>query len=230
LFVVIMDHSYRQFEHTPLWHELNSAMAALEQNQDLQLTATREHVIGYLCQQICAKDLATRGAQTVTGRKLSPQELADGFLGTVAARRRYVTGKEPLGEYKTSKGMQSNGLDIWVNYLSPFTGYSKTEIYAAMREVLRREGEDNFIQSLAGVVLLNLVPDAYGQVDELIDIVAPVFDVSGAEIAAFLVEQVGLEVLLKKIEVRKAAASPDLVIRLEGIVYQARSYHGWKNR
>jgi len=81
------------------------------------------------------------------------------------------------------------------------------------------------------MVLLNLVSDAYGQVDELIDIVTPVFDLSNGEIPAFLVEQVGIEPLLGKIELcKKAATSADVVTRLNGIAYQAQIYQNRKTR
>ena len=81
------------------------------------------------------------------------------------------------------------------------------------------------------MVLLNLVPDAYGQVDELIDIVAPVFDVSNGEIPAFLVEQVGVEPVLRKIEERKRTAKdPEVLSCLDGLAYQAQVYHNRKTR
>jgi hypothetical protein len=81
------------------------------------------------------------------------------------------------------------------------------------------------------MVLLNLVSDAYGQIDELLDILVPVFDVSNSEIPAFLVEQVGLETVLQKIEARKSAAKdPEILSRLGGLAYQAQVYHNGKTR
>ena len=58
-----MSHPYSEFEHTPLWKAIDAAVAELEQNRDVELKTTREHVIGYLCQQLSAQG-------TVTGRSL----------------------------------------------------------------------------------------------------------------------------------------------------------------
>jgi hypothetical protein len=90
---------------------------------------------------------------------------------------------------------------------------------------------DSDVQRYGGMVLLNLVRDAYGQVDELIDVVVPVFDLSNGEIPAFLVEQVGIDALLQKIESRKKAeTSSDMLTRLNGLAYQAHVYQNRTTR
>ncbi len=50
-----MSHPYGDYEQTPLWRVIDASIAELEQNQDMELKTTREHVIGYLCQQLTAK-------------------------------------------------------------------------------------------------------------------------------------------------------------------------------
>jgi hypothetical protein len=52
-----MDHPYRDFENTPAWKAIATAIAELENNQDLHLTTHRIYVIGHLCQQLAAKGL-----------------------------------------------------------------------------------------------------------------------------------------------------------------------------
>lgn len=49
-----MAHPYRVFENTPAWAAIAAALAELEGNQDLRLTTDREHITGYLCQQLAA--------------------------------------------------------------------------------------------------------------------------------------------------------------------------------
>ncbi|MFN7139269.1 MAG: hypothetical protein ACK4UN_08020 [Limisphaerales bacterium] len=50
-----MSHPYSQFEQTPLWKAIDTAIAELERNQDVELTTARTHVIGYLCQQLAVQ-------------------------------------------------------------------------------------------------------------------------------------------------------------------------------
>ena len=57
-----MSHPYEAFERTPLWKTLDAALAELEHNQDVALTTTRQHVIGYLCQQLAARRVAEKSA------------------------------------------------------------------------------------------------------------------------------------------------------------------------
>ena len=47
-----MDHPYRDFENTPAWMAIATAISELESNEDLHLTTGRVYVIGYLCQQL----------------------------------------------------------------------------------------------------------------------------------------------------------------------------------
>jgi hypothetical protein len=159
--------------------------------------------------------------------------LTNSFLQSVDALVGNTSGKWSFVHLKTSHGTETrNGfLDACSELFVPFIGQSKPVIYEAVRDALRRRGDNWAVQRYAGMVLLNLVSDAYGQVDELIDIVAPVFDVSNGEIPAFLVEQVGLDPLLRKIEVRKQATKdPELLSCLGGLAYQAEVYHNRKTR
>ena len=50
-----MSYPYSQFEETPLWKAIDTAIAELERNRDVELTSARMHVIGYLCQQLDAQ-------------------------------------------------------------------------------------------------------------------------------------------------------------------------------
>lgn len=156
-------------------------------------------------------------------------QLSDQFLKSldeINGRKKWASA-----EFKTRHGIElRNGfLDVCSELFLLFEGQSKPMIYDAMRETLRRRGSEYGIQAYAGMILLNLVPDAYGQVDELIDIVASVYDVSNGEIPAFLVEQVGIEALQKKIELRKEKAgnNSDLTLRLNCLAGHA---HAYKNR
>lgn len=47
-----MSHPYVQYENGPFWTLLDRAIADLERNQDVTLTAARSHVIGYLCKHL----------------------------------------------------------------------------------------------------------------------------------------------------------------------------------
>ena len=164
---------------------------------------------------------------------MDARELTDRFLRSVDALVGSKDGKWSFVHLKTSHGTETrNGfLDACSELFVPFIGQPKPVIYEAVRDALRRRGDNWAVQRYGGMVLLNLVPDAYGQVDELIDIVAPVFDVSNGEIPAFLVEQVGLEPVLRKIEERKKTAKdPEILSCLGGLAYQAQVYHNRKTR
>ena len=54
-----MNHPYSEFERTPLWKSIDSAIAELERNRDVELSTMREHVVGYLCQQLAAQRIVT---------------------------------------------------------------------------------------------------------------------------------------------------------------------------
>lgn len=164
---------------------------------------------------------------------MDAHELAEQFLKSVASFQGRSDGKWAFSDFKTSHGVESRSgfLDACSELFVPFVGHPKPVIYQAIREAFRRSGHEWGVQRYGGMVLLNLVPDSYGQIDELIDIIAPVFDLSNGEIPAFLVEQVGFEPLLRKLDVRKQAEkSPDIITRLDGIVYQARIYQNRKLR
>ncbi|MGA2178194.1 MAG: hypothetical protein ABSH15_01235 [Verrucomicrobiota bacterium] len=164
---------------------------------------------------------------------MDARELTERFLQSVDALVGNKDGKWSFVHLKTSHGTETRNqfLDACSELFVLFIGQPKPVIYEAVREALRRRGDHWAFQRYGGMVLLNLVPDAYGQVDELIDILAPVFDVSNGEIPAFLVEQVGLEPVLRKIEDRKKTAKdPEIFSRLGGLAYQAQVYHNRKTR
>ncbi|MEY4916710.1 MAG: hypothetical protein RL616_623 [Verrucomicrobiota bacterium] len=57
-----MSHPYTKFEQTPLWKAIDSAIAELERNRDVELTTARTHVIGYLCEQLAAQGTVTESS------------------------------------------------------------------------------------------------------------------------------------------------------------------------
>jgi hypothetical protein len=164
---------------------------------------------------------------------MDAHELTDSFLKSVDALVGNKDGKWAFVHLKTSNGMEARNqfLDACSELFVPFVGQPKPVIYEAVREALRRRGDHWAVQRYGGMVLLNLVSDGYLYVDELIDIVAPVFDVSNGEIPAFLVEQIGLEPVLRKIEERKKTTKDsEFLTRLGGLAYQAQVYHNRKTR
>jgi hypothetical protein len=52
-----MNHPYVQFEKTPLWKVLDAVVTDLQKNQDIVLTTTQQHVVGYLCQELLRQKL-----------------------------------------------------------------------------------------------------------------------------------------------------------------------------
>jgi hypothetical protein len=62
-----MNHPYVALEETPLWNTVSAALEDLEKNQDIRLTTTRQHVVGYLCKQLVEKNLTTPQAVTKLG-------------------------------------------------------------------------------------------------------------------------------------------------------------------
>jgi hypothetical protein len=54
-----MMHPYTEFEQTRLWQAIDSVIIELERNQDVELSTAREYVIGYLCQQLAARQVVT---------------------------------------------------------------------------------------------------------------------------------------------------------------------------
>jgi len=49
-----MSHPYVDFEGDPLWAVIDAAVHDLAKNGDIELTTTKEYVIGYICQQVRA--------------------------------------------------------------------------------------------------------------------------------------------------------------------------------
>jgi hypothetical protein len=47
-----MSHPYRKFEGTRMWVAVEAALNQLAQNKDVTLHTTREHVVGFLCEQL----------------------------------------------------------------------------------------------------------------------------------------------------------------------------------
>ncbi|WP_018393328.1 MULTISPECIES: hypothetical protein [Bacillaceae] len=47
-----MNHSYKSHEGTELWSKVNQIIEDLIGNQDIEETATREHIVGYICENL----------------------------------------------------------------------------------------------------------------------------------------------------------------------------------
>ena len=47
-----MDHPYKEYENTELWLRLEKALNDLAENNDIKITTSSEHVIGYLCKNL----------------------------------------------------------------------------------------------------------------------------------------------------------------------------------
>ena len=54
-----MAQHYTEYEGTPLWRAVDSALADLEENEDLELHAERRLVVGYVCEALVDAGLAT---------------------------------------------------------------------------------------------------------------------------------------------------------------------------
>jgi hypothetical protein len=54
-----MPHPYEAFEGSELWRVIDTTVAELEENGDLELTTHRRYVIGYLCKRLTDEQLAT---------------------------------------------------------------------------------------------------------------------------------------------------------------------------
>jgi hypothetical protein len=55
-----MKQPYKEFEKTPLWKVIDAAILDLQKNRDIDLATTREHIIGYICQQLVRKQVADK--------------------------------------------------------------------------------------------------------------------------------------------------------------------------
>ena len=54
-----MTHPYSVYEGTPLWRAVESALADLEENEDLEIHGERRLVIGYVCEALVDAGLAS---------------------------------------------------------------------------------------------------------------------------------------------------------------------------
>jgi len=52
-----MAHPYIQFEDTELWHAVERAVSMLEADDQIDITKSRESVIGFICHQLDARGL-----------------------------------------------------------------------------------------------------------------------------------------------------------------------------
>jgi hypothetical protein len=59
-----MKHPYSEYERTGLWAAIDAALADLEQNRDVELSTAREYVVGYLCQQLAARQVVAPASLT----------------------------------------------------------------------------------------------------------------------------------------------------------------------
>jgi len=48
---------YEKHKETELWKKVDTILRELEENQDIELTTTRDYVIGYFCQQLTGSDI-----------------------------------------------------------------------------------------------------------------------------------------------------------------------------
>ena len=58
---------YEQYEGTPLWRALERAIGDLEASREITVGTAPRYVLGYLCQELAAKDVVTGGALTRDG-------------------------------------------------------------------------------------------------------------------------------------------------------------------
>jgi hypothetical protein len=58
------EHPYTEFENTPLWRVIKKAVRDLEKNQDLNLTARPEYIVGYICKQLKRRELVNSESLT----------------------------------------------------------------------------------------------------------------------------------------------------------------------
>jgi len=47
-----MEHTYKVYEQTGLWHVIKDALDSLMENKDIKITTRKELVIGFLCKKI----------------------------------------------------------------------------------------------------------------------------------------------------------------------------------
>ncbi len=62
-----MKHPYQyEFERTLLWKTVENVISSLQQNRDIELATTKEHVVGYICQQLSRQQIVDRSALVPT--------------------------------------------------------------------------------------------------------------------------------------------------------------------
>ncbi|PSL41040.1 hypothetical protein B0H99_103174 [Planomicrobium soli] len=59
-----MANPYERFEGTPLWKSLDKGIDNLAKNNDIEETARREYIVGYLCQLIDEAKWRTRNEKS----------------------------------------------------------------------------------------------------------------------------------------------------------------------
>lgn len=57
-----MTRPYEQFQGSRLWQGLVVALQELQATHEVALRTSEEHVVGYLCQELVARDLVTPAA------------------------------------------------------------------------------------------------------------------------------------------------------------------------
>lgn len=57
-------HPYMQFEGTALWETVDETLAELERNQDIQITTSREYIIGVICKDLHRQKFSTDAAMS----------------------------------------------------------------------------------------------------------------------------------------------------------------------
>ena len=55
---------YEQYEGTPLWRALETALAELQASREITFGTAPHYVLGYLCQELAAKWVVTGDALT----------------------------------------------------------------------------------------------------------------------------------------------------------------------
>jgi hypothetical protein len=58
---------FSEYQHTPLWRALASALSDLESSRELAVSTAPEYVIGYLCRELHAKGIVSDEALAPPG-------------------------------------------------------------------------------------------------------------------------------------------------------------------
>ena len=95
-----MSHLYNAFESTALWNALDAALTELQRNRDIELSTSRELIIGFLCKQLS------------TGGRTAP----------VAAQPDWVVrGKTVRGLIKELQSFENQDLEVRISMDSGLT-------------------------------------------------------------------------------------------------------------